>query len=117
LRFEPLAPDALEGSVSELEDSPSTALRFEIGGEVHRRVHFSLDRGGAVVRGVIDRLVVHERTVTVVGASGAMDSMLEAAEALFPGRDVQGFVVDANGEATETRRSPRRSPNDQLPLF
>jgi len=117
LRLEPLSPDALEGSIETLEESTAIPHPIEIPGAVHRQVHFSLDRGGAILRGVIDCLVVDDRTVTVVESRHAgMDVRLEAAAALFPGREVRGLVV-SDGTTSEVRRGDAPSEPGQLELF
>jgi ATP-dependent helicase/nuclease subunit A len=117
LRLEPLSPDALEGSVNVLPDSPTIGQPIEVPGEVHRRLPFSLDRGGSVLRGVIDYLVVNDRAVTVAASErGQLEVLLEVAAALFPGRDVRGIVV-SNGVTSELRREEKGDSSGQLELF
>jgi ATP-dependent exoDNAse (exonuclease V) beta subunit len=72
-------------------------------GEVHRRVPFALARGGAVVRGVIDLLVVEADKATVIERlerpadeehRRQMEIRIEAVEALAPGRVTGYFLVE-----------------------
>jgi len=108
LRLEPLSPDAYEASVeargedlAPREDIP-VPPELLASGEVHRLVPFALARGTAVVRGVIDLLVVETDKATVIerldGPPSAeqrsrMEIRLEAVEALAPGRTVTGFFI------------------------
>jgi len=108
LRLEPLSPDACE-AIEEAQGEQG-ASRDDIpappellgSGEVHRMVPFALARGAAVVRGVIDLLVVEADKATAIerlpGPPSAeqrsrMEICLEAVETLAPGRVVTGFFV------------------------
>jgi ATP-dependent exoDNAse (exonuclease V) beta subunit len=114
LRLEPLSPDAYEATVP-IEDAreEDPAPREDIpvppellgSGEVHRRVPFALARGGAVVRGIIDLLVVAADKATIIerlelsgGPPSAehrnqMEIRMEAVEAIAPGRVVTGYFL------------------------
>jgi hypothetical protein len=94
-------------------------------GEVHRSVPFALARGAAVVRGVIDLLVVEAEEATVIerleGPPSAeqrsrMEIRLEAVETLAPGRVVTGFFVVPGAPPVPVKR--REGDQElQLPLF
>jgi UvrD-like helicase C-terminal domain len=125
MRLEPLTRDALEGRIVELPYAPDTsfeAMRLpELEGERHRGVAFSFGRGVELVRGTIDCLVVSSKTVAVVeryGEAGErrMPILLQAAAALFPGREVQGYLVHPDRPPTAWHRESGHG-GDQLPLF
>jgi ATP-dependent helicase/nuclease subunit A len=127
-RLEPLTPDALEGTVTELPDDPFPAsiplLLPDLKGEVHRSVPFSLARGGDVVRGTFDALVVTPETVTVVArrsredeGAAPIDILLEAARSLFPGREVRGCLVHPGSAPVLVERRVGPGRGDQLTLF
>lgn len=125
LRLEPLAPDALEGSTAELDEaSGSASLSFpfpELEGDPYRGVAFSFARGGEVVRGTFGTLVVSPGKVTVVEHAGPeseerLDLLLEAARSLFPGREIQGCLVDSD-QALRLVKRARVDRGRQLDLF
>jgi ATP-dependent helicase/nuclease subunit A len=96
-------------------------------GEVHHEVPFALRRPGQVVRGAIDSLVLIDSRVVVIDyKTGAgrpehrlqMELYLEAAQALFPGRDLEGLVFyPAGPPLTVKMPSPGGSAPSQLELF
>ena len=109
LRLEPLSPDAYEASVEARGEDPAPREDIPVpsellgSGEVHRRVPFALARGGAVVRGVIDLLVVEADKATVIERlerpadeehRRQMEIRIEAVEALAPGRVTGYFLVE-----------------------
>ena len=131
LRLEPLSPDAYEV----IGEAPGEggARREDIrippellgSGELHRRVPFALARGGAVVRGVIDLLVVEADKATVIEPlegppseedRNRMHMRLEAVEALAPGRTVTGFFLLPEGPRVKVTRR-RGGDGGQLSLF
>jgi superfamily I DNA/RNA helicase len=132
LRLEPLSPDAYEamdgasagddGATGEILPVPAELLAS---GEVYHGVPFALARGGAVVRGVMELLLVDGDRVMVVehleGPPGAedrrrMDLRLEAVEAFAPTRVVTGlFLVPGSSPISVTRR--KGGKGRQLPLF
>lgn len=131
LRLEPLTPDAYEAlGEARAEDGRShenIPVPPELlgSGEVHPRVPFALARGGAVVRGVIDLLVVEADKATVIerldGPPSAdhrsqMDIRLEAVEALAPGRAVTGLFLVPDGPSVSVKRRAD-GEGRQLPLF
>jgi ATP-dependent helicase/nuclease subunit A len=112
LRLEPLSPDALEGTVVELgaPSDPASLPLPDLEGEVFRGVPFSIARGSELVRGVIGAMVVSVTTITVVDRSSEEGEkrirlLLEAGEALFPGREVQGCLVHPD-EPDGSHRAP-----------
>ncbi|HLE71050.1 MAG TPA: 3'-5' exonuclease, partial [Vicinamibacteria bacterium] len=131
LRLEPLSPDAYEaieeaqGEQGASRDDIPVPPELLASGEVHRRVPFALARGGAVMRGVIDLLVVKAEEATVIerleGPPSAeqrsrMEIRLEAVEALAPGRTVTGFFVVPGAPPVSVKR--RGGDEElQLPLF
>jgi hypothetical protein len=131
LRLEPLSPDAYEaigeaqGEHAASRDDIPVPAELLASGEVHRLVPFALARGAAVVRGVIDLLVVEADKATVIerlpGPSSVdqrswMETRLEAVEALAPGRVVTGFFVVPGAPPVPVKR---RGGDEglQLPLF
>jgi ATP-dependent helicase/nuclease subunit A len=135
LRLEPLGPDAL--SVLDEEGGDDGARRGDgnleslsalfRSGEVYRDVCFSLTRGARVMRGSFDRLVVAGKRVTVVLFPDPpyqnehrlrMETCLEAAEVLFPGCEVSGFLAYPEGAPVPVRRGESGGGSDrQLSLF
>jgi ATP-dependent helicase/nuclease subunit A len=135
LRLEPLGPDALEVLDEEhAEDaiprgdrnleSLSSLLRS---GEVYRDVPFSLAQGARVLRGSFERLVVTGKRVTLIAFPDPphrdehrlrMERSLEAAAAIFAGREVSGLLVYPEGAPIPVRRGESEGDSDgQLSLF
>jgi ATP-dependent helicase/nuclease subunit A len=126
LRLEPLAPDAVEGRVLELEDvsNPAALPLPEIPGEVHRGVPFTLVRGVEVIRGTLGALVVSPKMVTVVENASPqgekrLELLLERAQSLFPGRETQGYLVHTDDPSRPPILVKRGGPPraQQLDLF
>jgi len=130
LRLDPLSPDAYEaieetrGEDGRSHENIPVPPELLGSGEVHRRVPFALTRGGAVVRGVFDLLVVESNKATVIsrldGQPSAedriqMDIRLEAVETLAPGRTVTGYFLVPDGPPVSVKR--RGGEGRQLPLF
>ena len=131
LRLEPLSPDADEvledaggkdGSPREDLSVPNELLESR---NVLRRVPFTLARGGSVLRGVIDVLVIDGDGSTVIERlSGPptedhrkqMEIRLEAVEALAPGRSVTGLFLVPEGPPVSVKLRPGGGER-QLPLF
>jgi ATP-dependent helicase/nuclease subunit A len=84
---------------------PELALLME-DAEIHREVFFALERQGRVIRGAIDSLLLLPGRVVVIdyktGTSRPehqmqMEIYLEAAQCLFPERDVEGLIFYPEG--------------------
>jgi ATP-dependent helicase/nuclease subunit A len=131
LRLEPLSPDAYEASVEARGEDPAPREEIPVppellgSGEVHRRVPFALARGGAVVRGIIDLLVVEAEEATVIERlsrppsaehRSQMEIRLEAVEVLAPGRTVRGFFL-VRGVPPVLVKRHGGGEERQLPLF
>ncbi len=123
LRLERLSPDAFEETVAELDDSFDLAglLLPNLGGDVYRGVPFSLVRGVALVRGVFPLLVVSPGTVAVADRGSRegetrIPILLEAAESLFPGRDIQGYLLHPDRPPLLVKRGGQ-GRGGQLSLF
>jgi ATP-dependent helicase/nuclease subunit A len=135
LRLEPLGPDAMEvlDEESREDTTPRDGRNLESlsallrSGDVHRDVSFSLARGARVRRGTFERLVVTGKHVTLIAFPDPphrdqhrlrMERSLEAAAAIFPGREVSGLLVYPEGAPIPVRRGESEGdPDGQLSLF
>jgi ATP-dependent exoDNAse (exonuclease V) beta subunit len=129
-RLEPLSLDADEAATEAREDDVSPGEDVPVpsellgSGEVYRRVPFSVARGGAVERGVIDLLVVETDKATVIERLDGppsmenrkqMDVRLQVVQALIPGREVRGLLLVPGSHPTVIRRNG--GDERQLRLF
>jgi ATP-dependent helicase/nuclease subunit A len=136
LRLEPLDPDALEplveepgaaGDASPVRGSLEKVADLLQSGEVLADVPFSLARGARALRGSLARVVLSGKRVTVMAFPEPpyrdehrrrMEISLEAAAAIFPGREVSGLLVYPEGAPIPVRRSESGGGSDlQLSLF